>query len=271
MKLSDYRKSAVQHVVIYGPPKSGKTAIVGKLAEAGFKLVWFDLEKGATTLLHHVAQQFQDNIELIPLPDTRDYPIAAETMLKVFKGSLVEICETHGKVGCALCKTQQLPQIKVELNKLTTREIVVIDSVTQLSNSVMAHICRGQGDDFKPGWDEYRKQGFLLDKMFSIVQQAPYNIIAITHENMVEMEDKKQRITPTAGTRNFSATFGKYFDHVVYSEISNKKHRFFSSTTALASVLTGSRSDIEVEKKEVPTLLDIFRPLLAPTLVKESK
>ncbi len=63
---------------------------------------------------------------------------------------------------------------------------------------------------------------------------------------------------PVAGTTNFSRNTAKYFDHVVYADVKNRKHTFSSSSTAFTSVLTGSRTDIEIEKEEMPSLLKIF-------------
>lgn len=266
MKLTDYKPKAVQRILVYGPPKSGKTSLVGKLAESGYKLLYFDLENGAVALLYNVGQQFHSNIELIQLPDTQLYPIAIETILKVINGTPVKICQEHGKVNCPLClkNPEATPSIGVELNKLADDTIVVIDSVTQLSNSAMNFICKDQyakgNDNYKPDWDDWRKQGLLLDRIFSTIQQADYNVIAISHETLVEMEDGKKKIVPVGGTSNFSKTFAKYFDHVVYCEVLNMRHKFASKTTYSTSVLSGSRTNAELEKMETPSLLTIFRP-----------
>jgi len=75
-KLSQVAKSATHTVLVYGPPKVGKTELVGALSEE-FNLLWFDLEKGAATLYKLPVEQ-QDKIELISLPDSRSYPIAIE-------------------------------------------------------------------------------------------------------------------------------------------------------------------------------------------------
>lgn len=258
MKLTQKKFGNAVHICVYGGPKSGKTELVGKLAEK-FNLLWFDLERGAATLTK-LPQAWQENIELVSLADTRVFPIGIETMLKVIKGGLCKICDTHGKVSCPACLKSGGTVTEVELNSLDPeRWIAVVDSGTQLANSAMAQITRGQPDDYKFEWDDYRKQGTLMDIFLSQVQQAPFSFVFITHEAEVELEDgKTKKLVPVAGTTNFSRNTAKYFDHVVRCEIKNKKHAFGSSTTFSLNALTGSRTDVEIEKSAEPSLLPFF-------------
>ena len=258
MKLSTKQHSKTNRVLVYGEPKSGKTQLVGALS-SDFNLLYFDLENGYETLLK-LPSTAQERIELISIPDTKVYPIAIETMLKVISGNKVEICENHGKVACPICKKNNDPATQVCLNELNSDTIVVIDSLTQLSNSAMNHITKNQVDElYKPEWSDYRNQGQLLDKILSQIQQAKYNVVCITHVTETEMEDGRKKLVPVAGTTSFSRNTAKYFDHVIYCELKNKKHNFASATTYSNQVLTGSRSDIELEKDAQPSLLQIFK------------
>ena len=261
MKLRNRAKNAGQRIIVFGAPKTGKSELVGKLAKK-FKLLWFDLEKGAGVLLK-MPEEWQDNVELIDLPDTRTFPIAIETMLKVIKGTPCDICHEHGKVSCQLCKKEGKESTTVCLNDLAGKVsewIVVVDSLTQLANSAMAHITKNLGDDYKYEWDDYRKQGTLMDKFLSDVQQARYNIICISHETQTEMDDGKTKLVPVAGTTNFSRNTAKYFDHVVHTEVKNRKHVFGSGTGFSITALTGSRSNVHIEnqKEGEQSLLPFF-------------
>ena len=94
MKLSQLTASKSHRVLLFGPPKSGKTLLAGELASE-FNLIWFDLESGVETLLQLPTEQ-QEKVDVIQLPDTRSYPIAIETCLKVIKGGPANICTEHG-------------------------------------------------------------------------------------------------------------------------------------------------------------------------------
>jgi hypothetical protein len=255
-KLSEKKLSKTHRVLVYGEPKSGKTQMAGELANK-FKLLFIDLENGWETLLK-LSPQAQSNVELISIPDTKVFPIAIETMLKIITGNKVSVCEKHGKVDCALCKKDSLAFSTIELNSLPEDTIVIVDSLTQLSNSAMNYLTKAQPDDYKPEWTDYRNQGQLLDKFLSQVQQAKFNIVCITHVVETELEDGRKKLVPVCGTTAFSRNTAKYFDHVVYCEVKNKRHNFASSTTYANNVLTGSRTDITLENSASPSLLSIF-------------
>lgn len=251
-KLSSLTASIIRHIMVFGPPKSGKTELVGKLAQFK-KLIWFDLESGFSTLFK-LPTELQDNIELIAIPDNRGNPMAIETMLKVIKGAPVSICENHGKVSCPYCAKANIatpgsaPSITIELNALDSDACVVVDSITQLTNSAIANITKLQPVDYKLNYDDWAHLGKLMDTFLSYVQSARFNVVCISHELGVKMNDNTEKLVPTAGTTNFSRNSAKYFDDVVYTRVANGKHTFNSSTTAVNSVLTGSRAGVDLAK-----------------------
>ena len=244
MKLSLKESSKSHRVLLFGPPKSGKTQLAGELSSK-FNLIWFDLENGVDTLLKLPDAQ-KERIEVISIPDTRSFPVAIETCLKVIRGSKGYVCEAHGKWMCAVCK-DKAPVVELELNTLPLDTIVVFDSLTQLTNSAIAHITKNQPEDYKLAYDDWGNLGKLMDVFLSHVQQAPFNIVCISHETEVQMEDDSLKLVPTAGTRNFSRNTAKYFDEVVYCEVKNKKHIAASSTTYANKILTGSRTGAVLE------------------------
>lgn len=256
MKLSTKSHNKAARVLIYGEPKTGKTQLASSLAHR-YKLYYFDLENGFETLLK-LPKAAQENVELFSIPDTKVFPIAIETMLKVITGNKVEICEAHGKVSCALCKKDSLPVTSICLNDLGENDIVIVDSLTQLSNSAMNHLTKNLDELYKPEWGDYRNQGQLLDKFLSQVQQAKFNIVCISHVVESQQEDGKAKLFPVCGTTQFSRNTAKYFDHVIYCEMKNKKHMFASSTAYANNVMTGSRLDIAIEAQPEASLLEFF-------------
>jgi hypothetical protein len=256
MKLTDKAASPTHRVLVYGAPKTGKTQLVASLA-AHYNLIWFDLENGYGTLLKLPKDQ-QAKVELISIPDSKVFPIAIETMLKVINGTEVRICEEHGKVSCPICTKDNKPTTQVCLKELDSNTVVVIDSLSQLSNSAIAFITKGQPDDYKMDFSDWGNLRAIVEKFLSQVQQARYNIVCISHEEEVEMEDGRKKIVPVCGSSKSSRNTAKYFDHVLYCELKNKKHITASSTTYANNILTGSRTDVVMESLADPTLMSIF-------------
>lgn len=256
--LDDYKPGIARKVLVYGPPKIGKTWLVAKLAEI-LQLHWCDGEDGIKTAMNPecLAPEFRKNIKLIRIPDTQKHPIMIETLLKIVKGGEHYICYDHGVSNCPECnKNPAARWAHINVDTFGPTDCLVIDSVSQLAMSAMHRVIAPQlakdmandKADYKPDWDDYRKQGFLLDRLFTLIQAAPFSVVCISHEQLVEMEDGKKKIVPIGGTSNFSKTFAKYFDDVVYCDKVNGKHVAYSSSTYSNSIITGSRAGVQVEK-----------------------
>lgn len=254
-------------MLIYGPPKVGKSLLTGTLAEE-YELIWFDLENGHD-VLYQLPIEWQKNVELVKLPDTRSFPIAIETCKKIIKASMpIDICELHGKVACALCKKAGAAEYRFDPAALTDKSVLVFDSATQLTNSCIAHLTKNQPEDYKMEWEDWGNLGKQLDIFLSHVQNYPHHVIVISHETNAKEEQKgKEQLVPVAGTRNFSRNVGRYFDEVIYCQRKNKKHIFASSTTFDTNILTGSRHSVKLEESkrnvkiddfEIPSLIQIF-------------
>lgn len=284
MKLSQVAKAvaivAANHsILIYGPPKSGKTRLVGTAAKIPEikRIFWFDDENGVETLLSiGLTEEELDKITIIKIADTRDEPIAIETILKAFTSKVpVKICEAHGRVSCAACAKAALPSITFCLSELNHNDLVVVDSGSQLGDSAMAALCLGKDSMFKPGWDEFGIQGKWLGDILSVIQACKNtNFVVITHEIALDDSDGKQMYYPLMGTKNFSMKVAKYFGTVVYVHKKMNKHTAGSSSTYLGDRLTGSRVNAKIEdnkdKPDMRTIL-IDGGILKPGVIIEDK
>lgn len=267
MDLSDYKASTRRKVMVYGPPKVGKTALVGKLAPH-FKLHWVDLENGIKTLLNPAIldPKYRSNVNVINVPDHQGYPIAVQTVTAILKGAPVTICYEHGKANCPVCnKVPNARSSKVALREFTDTDILVIDSGSQLAASALNHVTRNErqkpgGEEYKCTFHDYASQGAILDQVLSLVQVIDANIVVISHETDTETVEGKERIVPSMGTRNFSRNVAKYFDTVVAMSVLNKKHTAMSTSTSSQSHLTGDRFGVSLDglKDDALSLLPIF-------------
>lgn len=251
-------------VLVYGPPKSGKTELVGWLGSS-HKLIWIDVEKGGKTLAK-LPPEVKKNIDYYRIYDTPEDPNGIATCLLLITGRPVTFCDDHGRVGCPVCAAnKQAKWHTLELNKLDPAEyIVVFDSATQLTASATAKTVKqfNLKPEQKFEFDHWAYQGALLRRFFEYLQNANFNVVVISHETALKLEDGTDKIVPSAGTENFSRNFAKYFGHIVYAQVINKKHKFDSATTAHNKILTGSRTDLVIDttSQDRNLLLGCFQP-----------
>lgn len=259
-KLTDVAKHKVQHLCIFGDPKSGKSELAASCASFFRRVLWISMDNGYE-ILFKLPKDQQEKIELIRLPDTKEFPVAIDTCLKLVSGKLQKICDLHGQCDCRTCsRDSSATWTSVDFGELQPDEVVVFDHISQAADSAMSLVTKGKPIEYKPEWHDYAYQGQLMNKFLMNIQQAPYNCICISHTCETEMEDGSKKLVPLVGTVPFSRNAGKYFDHIIYCRVSNKKHNFGSATTYIASVLTGSRSDIVLEQQVAgrPTLEPFF-------------
>lgn len=268
MNLLDLKRACTvvqpnHSILIYGPPKAGKTRLIATAAKLAMiqTIYWIDIENGIETLLHMgLTDEELKKIIVIKIPDTRENPQALETILRTFGSKVpVEICELHGKIDCAECKKTGNPFIKWHIGQCTHNDLVVIDSGSQLGDSALNAACMGKPVTYKPTFDEYGMAGKWLADICSIIQQCKNtNFVVATHEIALEDDEGKDKIFPLMGTKNFSMRCAKFFGTVVYMHKKLGKHVAGSSSTYRPDVLTGSRIDAKLEASKEPSMHDIL-------------
>ena len=278
MKYRELAQRKVHHICIFGDPKTGKSTLAAKLAEEGFSLIWISTDNGHE-VLDKLSTEAKERLEIVVIPDTKDFPVAITTCLKLVGGAPVRICNLHGQVECSTCRSKQRDDwTSLSLNNLDQNTVVVWDNGTQIQNSAINYIIKKECkdnqdriDEFKPGFDEWRMLGALMARFLTNIQQASYNTVVIAHVAEAEMEDNSKKLIPLLGTLNFSRNAAGYFDHVIFAHMLNRAHRFGSRTTYQNNVITGSRSDVAIEdmldaqKKYTPSLAPFFASILKPT------
>lgn len=254
-------------VLLYGDPKTGKTQLAGTaIGIPEFKrIVWIDIENGIETLFKMGFSNEQlKRVTVFKIPDTKQEPRAIETVLKMFSNQAVNICHTHGKVGCMepACRTAE-NYTPFDLKSMTHDDLIVLDSGSQLGDSALALAMLGRDVTAKAGWDEYGAQSAWLSSILSVIQAGKYtNVLVITHSLVVEEEVngvKKDKVYPLMGTKAFSAKCGKYFGTIAYVEKKMNKHVAGSSSLYKLDGITGSRIGAKLESaKESPDLRALF-------------
>lgn len=263
MKPSNVSRIRPQHVMIFGDPKSGKSSLASTLLKQGFNLTWVSMDNGHNVIfkLGLSDDYLDEHLNLIILPDTKEQPVAITTCLKIVTGAETKICDKHGRTNCPQCSGKADATFSlVHCNAFGPKDIIVYDHIGQLANSALTWVMLKdkKGDEDKSEWEHYRIQGSLMDRFLTNIQQAPYNVICITHTAETEMEDGSKKLVPLVGTVPFSRNVGKYFDHIIYCHVMNGSHRFGSSTTYQNKTVTGSREDVVIEKDKENSLVPFF-------------
>lgn len=257
MKLTSLAPDINHRVLICGLPGTGKTTLAASLSEE-FDLLWIDLENAVDTLLK-LPIPWQERIEVIRIPDSASYPVASDTLMTLFKDGKANICCAHGKVNCAICKRDGAEFTSVDFSTLTSQDIVVLDTGTQLSHSILAHTMRNKAVTDKPERDDWGALRKYTEFFASQFQAAKFNLIVICHSIETSMEDGRMKLVPNFGSQSMSAEFGKFFSDVIYCDVKNRKHIANSASTFSNTVLTKSRTDFMIENLPVPSLIPLFR------------
>lgn len=251
-------------VLIYGPPKTGKTRYVATAAKLPQvkKIWWIDNENGLDTIMNMgLTDEELKKFTVFKIPDTKDNPRAIETVLKMLTSKTkLKICDAHGMVDCPEC-SKQTPYVYEEFlySECKHDELIVIDSGSQLGVSALNFALLGKPALYKPQHDDWGSMGKFLSDALSVVQQCKYsNFVVITHELAHEGEDGKERLYPLMGTKPFSTNVGKYFGTVIYAHFGLGKHKLASSSTFKPNLITGSRLNVVLEKIEAPTMQDVL-------------
>jgi len=269
MKLSDMIKNVnatpqAQKILVYGHAKTGKTFFAAGAAKSPKikRIVWFDFEGGAGTLLNpalKLTPAEQDKIEVISVYDDEDHPYAIETALQILHPQRQKtICAEHGRFSCALCKSgAEATATHVDVPTFDSSTLVVLDSLSAVTDSAFNYAKKmvGKSDKFAI----YGMQGDLLKVIMTAIQHAQCHVVCLTHV-AVGKDDAtdKETVAPLCGTRAFSLQVGRYFDHVVYKTIELKKFKAGSTPTYKVNTVSGSRTGVALEKDAESTICAFF-------------
>lgn len=267
MKLSHNDVETSHRVLVSGLSGSGKSTLVAELANE-FNLIWIDLENSRDVLTKLPAAAL-DRINYIRLPDSASYPIAAQTLMSLFKNNKAVVCQKHGKDKCAICAKSGDPVENLDFTSLSADTIVVVDSITQLASSIFSYTTKDKPVEYKPerdDWGALRKYSEFFASQF---QAFNGNLVCICHAVEAEMEDGRTKLVPSFGSKDMSSKIAKSFGDLVYCDVKNKMHTAISSSTASSVILTKSRSDFAIELLPKPSLLPLFRAVgtVPPPLV----
>jgi hypothetical protein len=268
MKLSEKDIDPYTRALVFGFPGTGKSTLAAKLSET-HNLIWLSLDNDAD-VLRKLPAEWQERINLVDIPDSAAFPVAAQTLMQLFKLQKGKICYDHGVWACPACSKRSPERFThLDFTKLDSSHIVVVDTGSQLGRSILAHTLKDQPVEYKPERDDWGALRKFTEFFASQFQAARFNLIVICHAVDAELKDKSTRLIPDFGSKPMAMTFGKAFSHVIYTEMLNKKHRAYSKSTHANNIPTKSRTDFAIEALPEPSLVSLF-PITKQTFVDET-
>lgn len=262
MKLTKaLEEFATARVLLFGLTGSGKTTLAATLASK-YHLIWIDTENALDTLAK-LPPEHQANVDVIRIPDSAAFPMAAQTLQKLFKELKAKICEAHGVINCSNCMVNKADFQEIDLAALDPkRDIVVLDSLTQVGASFLAHLMKAAPIDAKPERDDWGGLRKNTEFLGSNIQRLPCNFVATALCVEAPQEDGSVRLVPSFGSKDMGANIPAKFSTLIYCEVKNKKHKAYSSSIASNLFLSKSRTGIAIEEQEELSLVPMFEHLL---------
>jgi hypothetical protein len=142
------------------------------------------------------------------------------------------------------------------LTTLTSHDILVIDTGSQLADCGVNALLKGQSEEAILPIQDWGTVVNWMKAICQVIQNARYcNTIMLCHMLPVETYSgtginkvlQKTEYFPMAGTQSFSRKFGAYFSTEIFLELRGNKHAGGSSTTYKKGVQTKSRTGVRVE------------------------
>ena len=265
-------------VLVWGPPRTGKTRWVSSIAKAPQikKIFFWDNENGFESIIHatnadgtpYLSEAELTKINLIPILDTPERPLAAETLLKAFSSTsrTIYLDSANGKVRA---KGKEIDSdVCISPEDWGPDTAHVIDTIGQLGVSVL-NLARLEMGDVKDQRRWYQFAHQHLNNFFTMVQASNAYIICVTHvltDEVVLARDKSGNPTSTRDdyyplclSKNYAMNVAKYFGSVIYRYIDGFSFAHVSTPTKKRGIQAGTRTNIDISSLPDATLPEVLK------------
>jgi hypothetical protein len=278
-KIHANEESLPRKIILFGAPGSAKTHIAATIAKVPSitRIFWFDAENGIETVIYAKDSQGRPLLtneqmaKIIPIriEDTKELPRFAETALKTFtaqRGVTID-AETGVVLGDIGVNSINGSGIPLNIFTLTDSDAIVIDSLSQLADSVIT-LANNTLDLDKP--DARRIFGQAnpdLGAILSGIQATKATVVVCTHtiditkvvnKGTKQEYEKLLQTVPMCGSRPFSNKVGKYFGYKIYTYVDGTTYKATCKVGKIEKVQVASRRPISFEGDLDPSLEKIF-------------
>ncbi len=283
MNLLEVKQSGESNgrtVLVWGPPRTGKTrwaATIAK-AEAIDDIFFFDLDNGYETIIHSVEPTnntpfFTDRelskINIIRVRDTPDTPRAIETLLRLFSSQSREVF-INPDDGKMRAKNGEPGEADVHISPAhwCSRTAIIIDSIGQLGISAF-NLAKLQMGDVKDQRRLYQFANQQLNNFFSMIKASNAYVIATSHvllDEVVLSRDNSGNPTKTRDdyyplclSKPYSMNVAGNFGSVIYRYIELNKFSHVSTPNKKRGIQAGTRTEVDISSDLDATLPTVLK------------
>lgn len=251
-----------QSILIYGDSGTGKTRLAATVAEIPWveRVFWLDLENGLQTVLNMgLSDTALKKIIPYRMGDTRKDPYVLNTIQKMYSSETdLNLCEEHSRLNCLACTKAKQGFQTFNMTKLTNRDVIILDTGTELFDSIANFMLKGQPDDAILQIQEWGSALNFLKPVLQVIKNGRYGHTIMTAHTMYvhtyqgkppNREIVKTKEFPMLGTQNFAPKAGGYFGTIINVRIGGNKHAGLSSTLGKPNVQARSRAGVCLEKE----------------------
>lgn len=216
--LDEHTASSSAKIICIGGNGSGKTGSLVSLAEAGFNVRILDLDKGAEIIGQLAKGEARKRFDIESFSD--DYIIKKTGAVE----RMVPVLPLRGFKGAMQC-LQDWPKFGSP-STWTTKDILVVDSLTNLGKYIMNHVMVSKNKHIsadpkdhhpsQPDWgDAMNIQENFCAQLYS--DSIKCHVIVMAHVTYVQNEgDSMQKGYPSALGSKLPPKIGSYFNHTLH-------------------------------------------------------
>lgn len=185
------KQDTTLRIMSYGPAKSRKTWWALKAAEAGFRVLVFDFDRGAD-VVSMLTPEARERVYVFEAYDEHLNAFASVLMTVALKEFYFYADEKTRRISRRPAEGLHF----YDLRSFGRDTVIVFDSYTALANSVARQYAFENNIDLsdaeKPEWEGYRWCGALLTWMLTQMKALPCNYIVVGHETSYEKYKKRK-------------------------------------------------------------------------------
>lgn len=243
--------------LIYGPAKTRKTWWATRFAEAGFNVILADTDYGFH-VTHNLSPAARRRIYHLDMrPPVEDFlNSGAMCLVRAMQGKTVLYDEDTRRFTMPRAVEADHNYAVLNFTKLTAKDILIIDSWTELVNHIVAsdRMIVDPTSVPKLEWDDYAKIRLLLDLFLDNMAKLNCHVFIIGHAETVGKRKKDAplkakpeeaieqiRLQPMSVSRAHAETLASKFTDVFYFNIPSAMVGTMISTKGSVDFDAGSR------------------------------